>query len=309
MNLYYSNERILGENDISNISSSILSKVPKYGENMVYNSYFPNVINQKGENTYSGGKYGFDGFFVESGTMSIAPGGIRFSNGTFYQRCEKEFAEFLIGKTVTLSILTVDGVLYTGTGVVNYDDTVAPCALPNGTTAMLSFFSEVNNFQIFRLYIPNGNDVTLQAVKVELGDQQTLAHQENGKWVVNEIPDPVLELTKCQRYYWKSQPGPGGYSTASLIRIFPSDAYTQFVSLVNVPVTMRAKPSLKINGKSPGENVTLRATFTNGTITGKLVNPDDFSMSKDGIMRISFEGNIPTQESIYEGTIELDAYL
>lgn len=48
----------------------------------------------------------------------------------------------------------------------------------------------------------SGNtDITVSAVKLELGSQQTLAHQENGVWVLNEIPDYGEQLRRCQRYY------------------------------------------------------------------------------------------------------------
>jgi hypothetical protein len=33
------------------------------------------------------------------------------------------------------------------------------------------------------------NSVTVLAVKLELGDTQTLAHKEGDTWVLNEIPD------------------------------------------------------------------------------------------------------------------------
>ena len=39
------------------------------------------------------------------------------------------------------------------------------------------------------------------AVGLELGSQQTLAHQENGVWVLNEIPKFGDQLAECQRYY------------------------------------------------------------------------------------------------------------
>lgn len=42
--------------------------------------------------------------------------------------------------------------------------------------------------------------ITVKAVKLEIGDTQTLAHQEDGEWVLNEIPNYAEELLKCQRY-------------------------------------------------------------------------------------------------------------
>ena len=42
----------------------------------------------------------------------------------------------------------------------------------------------------------------IKAIKLELGEQQTLAHQNgDGAWVLNELPDYGGELLRCQRYY------------------------------------------------------------------------------------------------------------
>ena len=43
---------------------------------------------------------------------------------------------------------------------------------------------------------------TLERHGLELGEQQTLAHQnDDGAWVLNELPDYGGELLRCQRYY------------------------------------------------------------------------------------------------------------
>jgi len=60
--------------------------------------------------------------------------------------------------------------------------------------------------------------MTIQAIKLELGDQQTLAHQENGVWVLNEVPDYEYELYRCKT------------STAD-----PSDTYANKVLSTNLP--------------------------------------------------------------------------
>jgi hypothetical protein len=49
-----------------------------------------------------------------------------------------------------------------------------------------------------RLILGAGEELSVKAVKLELGTEQTLAHQENGTWVLNEIPDYEEELVKCQ---------------------------------------------------------------------------------------------------------------
>ena len=48
----------------------------------------------------------------------------------------------------------------------------------------------------------NSQNGELVAIKLELGDQQTLAHQDaDGNWVLNEIPDYGEQLARCQRYF------------------------------------------------------------------------------------------------------------
>ena len=58
------------------------------------------------------------------------------------------------------------------------------------------------------LLYPGANDaaelreVIVYAVKLELGSQQTLAHQDaDGNWILNEIPDYGEQLRRCQRYF------------------------------------------------------------------------------------------------------------
>lgn len=43
-----------------------------------------------------------------------------------------------------------------------------------------------------------GDYVLLTAAKLELGDTQTLAHQESGEWVLNELPDYEEQLIRCR---------------------------------------------------------------------------------------------------------------
>ena len=45
------------------------------------------------------------------------------------------------------------------------------------------------------------NSATIIAIKLELGNTQTLAHQDSsGNWILNEIPDFGEQLRRCQRY-------------------------------------------------------------------------------------------------------------
>lgn len=96
----------------------------------------------------------------------------------------------------------------------------------------------------------SGNtDMTVKAVKLELGSQQTLAHQDaDGNWVLNEIPKFGDQLAECQRYC---------VAFNKYDSFFPLDN-NDFV--VELPVPMRAVPTI-INP----QNLT-NANVTNPTV-------------------------------------------
>lgn len=135
--------------------------------NLLDNWYFGKPVNQRGASgTISAAGYFFDRWKLVSGSVTINSGGIVL-NGTIAQ-----VLEYAAGQTVTATVLTPDGV----TDVTPvYDD-------------------ETKTFTV------TAQGKTIRAVKLELGSQQTLAHQENGVWVLNEIPKLGDQLAACQRY-------------------------------------------------------------------------------------------------------------
>lgn len=74
--------------------------------------------------------------------------------------------------------------------------------------------------------------------KLELGPTQTLAHQENGAWVLNEVPEYGEQLRRCQRYfqvhkapYWFAKNDDGAYRLTLPIppmRTVPAVTYDTF---------------------------------------------------------------------------------
>lgn len=156
-----------GDN-ISITGRIITTKAFPCNSNLLDNWYFGNPVNQRGASgTISTAGYFFDRWKLVSGSVTINSGGIVL-NGTIAQ-----VLEYAVGQTVTATVLTPDGV----TDVTPvYDD-------------------ETKTFTV------TTQGKTILAAKLELGSQQTLAHQEYGKWVLNEIPDFGTELMKCQRYF------------------------------------------------------------------------------------------------------------
>lgn len=150
------------------ISGSVIAaKVQPCNRNLIINWYFGNPVNQRDvSGTISNAGYFLDRWKLVSGSVTINTDGITL-NGTMQQVLETA----PVG-TVTASALTQAGV---GEVVPTYDSASKTVAV-------------------------TADGKKLVAVKLEMGSQQTLAHQEDGVWVLDEIPDYGEELTKCMRY-------------------------------------------------------------------------------------------------------------
>ena len=156
-----------GEN-ISISGSVIATKVQPCNRNLLDNWYFGAPVNQRDvSGTISSAGYFLDRWKLVSGSVTINTDGITL-NGTMQQVLETA----PVG-TVTASALTQAGV---GEVVPTYNSTSKTVTVTAAGKKLV-------------------------AVKLELGSQQTLAHQDSsGAWVLNEIPDYGEELTKCMRY-------------------------------------------------------------------------------------------------------------
>ena len=166
-------------------------------------------INQRGQTEYAGsaaGTYTLDRWLFENksssgGSLTITDAGIQFSRGddgysSLIQRFEDKS---LAGVCVTFSILCQDG-LYQ----VNFPFLGSPAA---GVACGPFRVYCISSGLYIRLLANSASSVTpvIYAVKLELGDHQTLAHQDaDGNWVLNDLPpNKALELAKCQRYFEK----------------------------------------------------------------------------------------------------------
>ena len=195
------------------ISGSVIAtKVQPCSRNLLDNWYFGAPVNQRGKTVYSGAGYGIDRWKAEAVTpnvTTIKDGYIELSqNALISQLLEEPYS--LCGKQVTVSALTTTG-LYSATATVPSKEELS--AITTDETIGVSYFAVNGNSTgyvclqhskehttkvMLRAY--SGYTVGVIAVKLELGSQQTLAHQENGVWVLNELPDYGDELTKCMRY-------------------------------------------------------------------------------------------------------------
>lgn len=208
MELYYKKERILGENDKVELEEEIKKASPPYYSNrdILINSYFLNPVNRNGKAEYSGNTVcGIDGWLSIRSTIKITESGLIFqttdtttnpSGAWFRQYVVNDYSD----QRITFSAM-VDGTLHTLTGVC-----------PKNGGAVL--FSSWNDDIMLTMEHPVNGKISVliwnrklnaerhyQAAKLELGDQQTLAHQdESGNWVLNEIPNYAEQYAICEQY-------------------------------------------------------------------------------------------------------------
>lgn len=103
---------------------------------------------------------------------------------------------------------------------------------------------DINEIVVQSLGSGAGN-FSLKAVKLELGPTQTLAHQENGVWVMNEVPEYGDQLRRCLRHDYilgnASQNCPIGIGTA-----YSNDGV---VCVIQLPEYMRTNPAVALSGE------------------------------------------------------------
>ena len=201
------------------------------------------AVNQRGDTSWTNFGYHLDRWLIETDADgAIDSDGFHIGSGVIViQKRPLEEANNLLGKTVTVSCLLSDGSFGFATGgipnEIPAEGTGVSANIKGGVSFCVALFGNAKSYQFGRISNNSGSEIVVVACKTEFGPQQTLAHQdEDGNWVLNEIPDYGAELAKCQRYLIplkrNSCTGP---STSSTI------AYLYFP----VPVSMRETPVLQ----------------------------------------------------------------
>lgn len=180
--------------NISITGNTIATKAFPCNPNLLDNWYFGNPVNQRGQTSYTGYGYGIDRWRVEEGaTISLSGRALTITGGSQAGIIQNsETLTELLDKKCTFSALTPSGDLFSAEFVIG------------GTAGGVA----VGDFRVYStsdtfLYVrpKDSSPKSIKAVKLELGSQQTLAHQDaNGNWVLNEIPDYGEQLRRCQRY-------------------------------------------------------------------------------------------------------------
>ena len=164
-------------------------------ENLLCNWDFANSVNTRGQSSYSGSgvTWATDGWLVFQGTATIATGGIklaRYYEGTsfalYQQKPESSVIQAMLGKTLTVSAMVDDSFGYQTIEITSASGNQGEVLIVDGF--FFYWYRDSSIQMTFNIYTntADNDDKIIKAVKVEAGNEQTLAHQENGIWVLNQ---------------------------------------------------------------------------------------------------------------------------
>ena len=173
------------------------------------NWYFPNPVNQRGQTEYTrtsvsnNGVYTIDRWRSRNGKGSVAlvEGGILIecSATDYHLYFEQDIIPTLAEKSLVFSLLVddIEGDCYAQAHYVGGGFSTAKTLTKGLASYVIPAGKSVDRILI-QLNKATNAKVKLRAVKLEYGTVQTLAHQdEDGNWVLNDVPNYAEELMKC----------------------------------------------------------------------------------------------------------------
>ena len=172
--------------------------------NLLDNGDFRNPVNQRGQTSYTGNGYGIDRWRVSTNNstaaVSVGDGCIDFTSdasGTYINFTSA--VEKVQPGNYTLSFLVDD---YTKAQQIYVQGGDSASVFDSNLLTMTFSVAETSAIAVGIQKKAASSTLKIYAAKLELGSVQTLAHQENGVWVLNDPPPNYAEeLAKCQRYY------------------------------------------------------------------------------------------------------------
>lgn len=190
--------------------------------NLLENWYFADPINQRGQTEYTEPGYTIDRWYKQGGSIvTLESDGICSTGDTSFSGIIQSIDDWknLIGQTITFSVLIPENTIPSASTIEitngsssNIAGTVLSYYSFTGTGVFSVSYTVANNLSNKFLNImldpgrssDNTKKIKIKAAKLELGSNQTLAHQDaSGNWVLNDpSPNKALELAKCQRYYY-----------------------------------------------------------------------------------------------------------
>lgn len=188
--------------DPTPVSEALTASGGGVNPNLLDNWYFGRPVNQRRQTEYTESwKYGIDRWLCAGdGKVTIADGHCVFY-GAVDQGLSVQMSD-IESKILTASLLFADGSLLSESAV----DTNQSIDIPFWSNIKDTYCglnaTDLSGHRRFRLYF--NKNTPILAAKLELGDTQTLAHQDSsGNWILNEIPDSGEQLRRCQYYAFK----------------------------------------------------------------------------------------------------------
>ena len=178
-----------------------------YHKNLLHNWDFRNPVNQRGQNEYTGSEYAVDRWHIfGNATATINNEYLSIKTNAVAHILFRQFIENLkayYGKTLTFSVETADGQIYTKTVTLPTSGTIETSRILIGDWSLDLYTTEAdvsNNVFEFRFFCVTKADaiINLRRVKLELGSVSTLA---------NDPPaDYGEQLMLCKRFFrlWKT---------------------------------------------------------------------------------------------------------
>lgn len=212
----------LQEQARNNINAA--SKEEVCNPNLLDNWYFGNPVNQRGQMSYINTEW-TKGEAIDRWTLQVASLDVankKLTAKANYGRAVQYINNSsLIGKTVTFSAL-ISSCVNTKAGLIVSDSVNSDYVLSLGesgesglysATFIIKDFRRVDYFNLGVIMDTADGYVVIEAIKLELGDTQTLAHQDaDGNWVLNEIPNFAEQLAVCAQYNPNTGDFKGAYS-------------------------------------------------------------------------------------------------
>ena len=234
------------------------------------------VAGQHAVRGYTGAGYGIDRWILQAVTscsMLVGDGYITLyakNNDGLLQKFPAE--RFSIGDTITVSVLTDTGLL---SKTITLTESVQAYPYDNSIWNMAAGKSN-GIWIIYALITYNQSTeqaINIKAAKLELGSQQTLAHQDaDGNWVLNEIPDYGEQLRRCQRYFVNFNPYKMPWF--AMPPAVASNTYHAY-SAVTLPVAMRAQPVVAYRGNivlsQDADHAVTSISVSDNTFTGNSI--------------------------------------
>lgn len=236
------------DTSVTNVSNQLGTFVRP---NLLDNWYFGNPVNQMGGTEWLSSsssaipcvdRWTWWGQYITGTRLNLLDDGLQLAKpaegqGLYQAIIQKvEKTRVPVGATVTLSALVKAEA--DASVVLAINDPYNVLSVQANVWELITF--TVNAPSVEQTYSVSiqrnsgGIAFTVKAVKLELGSNQTLAHREGDRWVMNEVPNYGDQLRRCQRYFV--------YFTkfTSVSGRAANTNSCQF--MVPIPVTLRDKP-------------------------------------------------------------------